>query len=159
LLSGVVDVAAGAAFSLASKSDGSVWAWGANSSGQLGDATTSERLFPVRVSGLPAVVDIAAGGTHGMALSGDGTVWTWGANQAGQLGDGTTEDRLVPVQVKDASDPSGFLTDVTAIAGGGAHSLALKTDGTVRGWGSAAVGAVGDGSRATEPLAIRVAFE
>jgi hypothetical protein len=86
-------VSAGGSHTLGLRADGSVWAWGANGSGQLGDGTTTQRTTPVAVSGLTGVVAIAAGGQHSLALGSDGSVWSWGANGSGQLGDGTTTQR------------------------------------------------------------------
>jgi hypothetical protein len=80
------------------KSDGTVWAWGGNSSGQLGDGTFTDRVNPVQVSGLSGVVSIAAGEEHSVALKSNGVVMTWGFNGSGQLGDGTGFDSEVPVQ-------------------------------------------------------------
>jgi len=85
--------------SIALRSDGTVWAWGRNSRGQLGDGTTIDRLTPVQVSVLSWVTTIGVGNTHSVALKNDGTVWAWGTNEAGELGDGTTTRRLTPVQV------------------------------------------------------------
>ena len=127
-MTGVVALAAGQYYSLALKSDGTVWAWGFNTYGELGDGTTTNRFSPVQVSGLTDVVAVAAGLSHGLALKSDGTVWAWGPNSNGQLGDGTTTNRSSPVRV------SG-LTGVVAVAGGQYHSLALKYDGTVVAWG------------------------
>ncbi|WP_407672253.1 RCC1 domain-containing protein, partial [Paenibacillus sinensis] len=89
-LSGVISIAAGTSHSLALKSDGSVWAWGYNGGGQLGDDSTTQRSMPVQVTGLTEVKDIAGGGSHSLALKSDGSVWAWGYNGGGQLGDGTT---------------------------------------------------------------------
>ncbi|MBM4007338.1 MAG: hypothetical protein FJ292_07215, partial [Planctomycetes bacterium] len=100
-------IAAGGDHTVALKSDGTVVAWGSNSSGQ--------RNVP---SGLSGVTQIAAGGDHTVALKNDGTVVAWGSNSLGQ--------RTVP---------SG-LSGVTQIAGGGYHTVALKNDGTVVAWGS-----------------------
>jgi len=136
-LTGVIAVAAGKDNSLAVKSDGTVWAWGDNSVGQLGDTTTTNRSAPVQVSGLTGVIAVAGGGTHSLAVKSDGTVWAWGYNNYGQLGDTTTTNRNTPVQV------SG-LTGVIAVAGGESHSLAVKSDGTVWTWGYNYYGQLGD---------------
>ncbi|WP_276358152.1 Ig-like domain-containing protein, partial [Cohnella caldifontis] len=138
-LSGVTAVEAGEHHSLALKNDGTVWAWGGNGYGQLGDGTTEVRLAPVQVSGLNGVIAIACGAYHSIALKNDGTVWAWGRNDAGQLGDGTSSDRPTPVQV------SG-LSGVTAIAGGGYHTIASRNDGTVWTWGLNYYGELGDGT-------------
>ncbi|WMJ16495.1 hypothetical protein RA955_18125 [Geobacillus proteiniphilus] len=71
------------------KKDGTVWSWGDNNAGELGDGTTVNRNSPVQVKGLTDVVAIAAAPNYSMALKRDGTVWTWGSNQYGQLGNGT----------------------------------------------------------------------
>jgi alpha-tubulin suppressor-like RCC1 family protein len=89
------------------------------------------------------VSGVAGGSAHSLAVKADGNVWAWGSNAYGQLGDGTTTDRLSPVAV-------AGLAGVTVIAasGGlyGAHSLALKPDGTVWAWGNNSGGQVGDGT-------------
>ena len=118
-LSGATAIAAGFKHSLALKTDATVWAWGQNSDGQLGDGTNDDRPFPLQVSNLSEVTAIAAGDSHSLALKTDGTVWAWGNNDDGQLGDGTIQDRATPVQVRD-------LSDVTTIAAGGMHSLAQR---------------------------------
>ncbi|GDX40608.1 hypothetical protein LBMAG21_09000 [Armatimonadota bacterium] len=127
-LTGVVQVASGGYYSYASagghslalKSDGTVWAWGRNQYGALGDGTNTARSTPVQVSGLTGVTQVAGGGNyHSLALKSDGTIWAWGYNAVGQLGDGTTTDRNTPVQV------SG-LTGVTQVVGGSYHSLSLS---------------------------------
>ena len=86
--SGVIAIAAGEANSLALKADGTVWAWGSNSYGQLGNGTTSDSSTPVQVMGLSGVIAIASGGYHSLALKSDGTVWDWGYNIDGELGTG-----------------------------------------------------------------------
>jgi alpha-tubulin suppressor-like RCC1 family protein len=96
----VRSVSAGLQFSVALKNDGTVWAWGLNDVGQLGDGTTTNRTRPVQVKGLGDVTAIAAGTGHSLALKRDGTLWAWGGNSLGQLGDGTSQNiRTRPVAV------------------------------------------------------------
>ena len=140
-LTGVTAVAA-SFHSLALKSDSTVWTWGYNVGGQLGDGTRTDRNAPVQVIGLSGVTAVAAGGFHSLALKSDGTVWTWGYNFNGQLGNGTYTDSNTPIQV------SG-LSGVLAIAGGYLHSLALKSDGTVWAWGENVYGELGNGTYST----------
>ncbi|HOW72595.1 MAG TPA: hypothetical protein PKY77_18500 [Phycisphaerae bacterium] len=146
----IVALAGGMQHSLALQSDGTVWAWGANPYGQLGDGTTTNSNVPVRVPGLTGVVAVAAGENHSLAVTSDGTVWAWGRNDAGQLGDGTTSDRAAPLQV-------AGLTGATAVAAGRGHSLALRFNGTAWGWGANSFGQLGDGSAQGRLLPIQVA--
>ena len=101
-LQGAVAIAAGAAHSLVLKGDGTVWAMGDGSRGQLGQGDANASWLPVQVPVPARVVAIAAGAQHSLALDVEGGLWVWGANEAGQLGDGTTVDRLSPVKIADA---------------------------------------------------------
>ncbi|MBW7473876.1 fibronectin type III domain-containing protein [Paenibacillus oenotherae] len=127
-LTSVVSIAAGNQHSIAVISDGTVWTWGRNNYGQLGDGTEVNRYEPVQLSGLSSVISVVAGGNYSLAIKRDGTVWAWGDNSYGQLGDGSNTNRLSPVQVIG-------LDSVVAVAVGSNHSLAVKSDGTVWGWG------------------------
>jgi len=80
--------------------DGTVWCWGWNNDGQLGDGSGVDQASPVRVKGLASAVQLAAGGRHVCALLKDGSVSCWGMNLAGQLGDGTTTNAFTPVKMK-----------------------------------------------------------
>ncbi|WP_332908492.1 RCC1 domain-containing protein [Paenibacillus roseus] len=142
-------VDAGGGHSLELKSDGTVWAWGANGDGQLGDGTTTQRTTPVQVSGLTNVIAVAGGSNHSLAVKQDGTVWAWGYNRYGQLGDGTTIQRTTPVQV------SG-LTNVISVVAGDHHSLAIKQDGTVWVWGYNSFGQLGDGTKSDRTTPVQV---
>jgi hypothetical protein len=96
----IVAIASGSCHSLALKSDGTVWAWGYNLYGQLGNNTTIfYSNIPVQVSILNKVIAIAGGGYYSLALKSDGTIWAWGRNDSGQLGNNTTTDSCVPVQI------------------------------------------------------------
>ena len=132
-------VSAGEHHSIALKNDGTVWAWGNNDYGQLGDGTKTDSNVPVQVSGLSDVAAITAGGYHCIALKSDSTVWTWGWNAYGQLGDGSTANSVTPVR-------STRLSSISAITGGGYHSLALKSDGVIWAWGRNNYGQLGDGT-------------
>src|SRR5438105_12707750 len=107
-------LAAGGHHSLALKTDGHVWAWGANYSGQVGVSSPQEISFPIEVSGLTNAMIIAAGQYHSLAIKSNQTLWAWGENGTGQLGTGNTNASSSPVQV------SG-LTNVAAAAGGWGH--------------------------------------
>lgn len=140
-LTDVVSVSAGgdSNSSIALKTDGTVWAWGDNTYGQLGNGTTTESHTPVQVSGLTGVVSVKMSGGHSLALKSDGTVWSWGNMPYGSLGDGVTTLSSVPLQV------SG-LTNVILISAGVTYNLALKSDGTVWAWGDNFDGQLGDGT-------------
>jgi hypothetical protein len=128
-----------------------VFSWGRNDFGQLGNGSSgpgTDSNMPVGVGGglsAPDIKALAAGINHSLVLKNDGTVWAWGDNTYGQLGNGTTGgSSSTPVQVKDGN--GGYLQDVTAIAAGGFHNLALKDDGTVVVWGLNSLGQLGNGT-------------
>jgi|GEM_PF-3162652 len=151
-LEGILKVAAGVDYSLALMKDGSVWAWGVNGSGQLGNGENTSSSVPVRVKGpygegfLSYIVDIDCGFSHNIALKSDGTLWSWGNNYFGQLGDGTIENRNTPVEVR-GPDEIGLMSDVINIDAGAYSSIALKKDGTVWTWGKNDSGELGDGTK------------
>jgi alpha-tubulin suppressor-like RCC1 family protein len=138
-------VAAGVDHSLALKSDGTVWAWGNNNHGQLGNNTSVGSLVPVQVPGLDHVTKISAGYGFSLALRSDGTVWAWGWNDKAQLGAFSKSPfSLVPVQVPG-------LAHATGISAGVEHAVATATDGTsaltsVWAWGDNEFGQLGDGT-------------
>ena len=157
--SGVKAIAASYNHSIALKEDGTVWAWGKNTDGQLGDGTKTHRSNPVQVmligssTPLDNVVAIEAGYDHSLALLRDGTVWAWGGNYYGQLGEGNTTPQPGAVQVMlSASKP---LTNIIAIAAGGEHSHALADDGTVWSWGDNDYLQIGDGKLSASSYAVQ----
>ena len=150
-LSNVTDIDAGRFFSIGLRSDGTVWTWGDNWYGQLGDSTTTDRSTPVQVLGLSNITDISAGSRHAIALRNDGTVWTWGRNSFGELGIGTSDNLAHPAPVQ----VSG-LSNIIAISGGGSHSIALKSDSTVWAWGSNSNGQLGDGTLTQRTTPVQV---
>ncbi|MQY14324.1 hypothetical protein SRB5_44880 [Streptomyces sp. RB5] len=151
----IVRAAGGAHFSLALAEDGRLFGWGDNSYGQLGDDTTTEHHTPVEVH-LPdgvQVTQVAAGGGHSLALTSAGDVLAWGHNFYGELGDGGNTDRHEPVETL---LPAG--ADVSEVAVGWRHSLALTTDGDVLAWGNNTFGQLGDNTAEgrNEPVAVHL---
>ena len=138
-------------------------AWGYNWYGQLGDGRASSiKPTPVQVvdpsdpTGFLTGVTAVTAGSHTVALLGDGTLRAWGSNWSGQLGDGTRTDSTTPVQVIHPSDPTGFLTGVSAVAPDYSHTMALLGDDTLRGWGWNASGQLGDGTRTASSTPVQV---
>ena len=149
-LSRVKMVATGIRSSYAVKDDGTLWAWGMNENGQLGDGTTENRLLPVQITGIEGSITALSSGVayHMLALTDRGEVWAWGLNTSGELGLGSgdpSSQKNVPVKVPG-------LTDVVAVAAGGWHSLALKSNGTVWAWGNNEFGSLGDGTLANSDV-------
>ena len=144
-------IAAGTWHTLALESDGTLWIWGDNSNGQLGNGTTTDRatVTPIQVAGLSGIVATAGGCSHTVVLTGDGTVWAWGYNGDGQLGDGTTNERHTPVRVNG-------LSDVVAIASGCFHTMALTADGSVWAWGRNFEGQLGDRTTINRFIPVRI---
>ena len=193
-LAGVTTIAAGCGFSLALRSDGSVWAWGGNTVGQLGNGSTASSAVPVKITGVSQVTAIAAGWDSAVAVvAGGASVWSWGGNDNGQLGNGTLAGHATPVRVTqigtvhiagaavgykfaailgtDGSvwawgrDNAGQLANapvfapvtrpvntigagsgITQISAGADHMVALKSDGTVLAWGDNTNGELGNGT-------------
>jgi uncharacterized repeat protein (TIGR01451 family) len=155
--SGVIAIAAGEAFSLALKADGSVLAWGGNTHFELGGgAGTQVSAVPVTVMGLGAgsgVIAIAAGGTHALALKSNGAVVAWGDGTYGKLGDGSVDAHgSYPIGVSGLGSGSG----VMAIGAGFDHSLAVRLDGSVLAWGHNYYGQLGDLSTTDRPTPVAV---
>lgn len=146
----ITRVAAGVGHCIALCADGSMAAWGDNSSGQLGNGNTTDSSVPVavRTDGVLAgktVISIAAGGHHSLALCSDGTLAAWGDNGSGQLGDGGFPYSRNPLPVAVATNGALAGKTVTAIAVASAHNLALCSDGTLAAWGTGNHGQLGNG--------------
>jgi hypothetical protein len=153
-LTGVSIVSGGRLHTCALLSGGTVYCWGDNGNGELGDGTTTNRSLPVRAGSITNASTISAGEYHSCAVLSDGTAQCWGASAYGQVGDGTTADTSTPVTV---IGPGGWgsLTGIAAISAGGAdinetsdyeHTCALTTDGTVVCWGQNNYGQLGNGT-------------
>lgn len=137
-------LSAGSEFSVAMRSDSTLWSWGINLAGQLGTGTTDPEALPVQVGTSANWKTADAGALHVLAVRTDGTLWAWGLNGSGQLGVGTSPAQsTVPVQI-------GTDTDWKAVNAGQAHSMAIKTDGTLWAWGYNANGQLGIGNTADQ---------
>ena len=136
-LSNIVAIAIGYAHSVALKSDGTVWTWGYDTLGELGDGTNVYRDYPESIPGLTNVVQIASGSDSSFALRSNGTVWSWGYNGDGELGIGNLNNQSEPVQIT-------TLTNVVALSGGLGHTLALLSDGIVLACGANYDGQLGN---------------
>lgn len=134
VLEDVRSVAAGGDFTVALKTDGTLWAWGGNDYGQLGNGTVVSAAQPVQV--LDQVTAVSAGDYHVAAIRADGTLWTWGDNLYGQLGDGTLNSVSAPQQVLD---------NVTAVSAGANATAAVRSDGTLWTWGTISTASWGMG--------------
>jgi alpha-tubulin suppressor-like RCC1 family protein len=154
--SSVTQIALGSSHTCALK-DAEVFCWGTNSSGQLGDGTTSTRTTPVKVVGVlngftnDTVSQIALGSSHTCALK-SGEVFCWGTNGTGQLGDGTSTAQNTPTRVLDGGMTN---SSVTQIALGFSYTCALKS-GEVFCWGTNGSGQLGDGTTSTRTTPVKV---
>ena len=136
-------------YTMAIDTDGQLWGWGSNFSGQLGDGTTTSRYSPMRVPGMDNIVAVSTGKWHTMAIDADGQLWGWGRNDLGQLGDGTTTSRYSPIKVPGMSN-------VIAVSANLRHTMAIDADGQLWGWGLNGHGQLGDGTWTDRHNPIRV---
>ena len=125
----VVSVSTGEAHTMMILEDGSLWGFGCNQFGKLGDGTDIWRHTPVKA--MDDVAQVSAGKAHTMVIRTDGSLWAWGSNYSGQLGDGTTEDRYSPVKIMD---------NVISVSAGDSHTMAIRADGSLWVWGTIVLG-------------------
>ncbi len=151
-----VDISAGNGFTLAIRAVGilgnqnTLWAWGANNFGQLGDGTTDNKFVPTQIGTNTKWTQVSAGTNHSMAINdtstlftpGNKTLWGWGRNNVGQLGDGITPNQNAPVQI-------GTAIDWGQVAVGNSYTIAQKTDGRLFSWGLNNLGQLGINSTTT----------
>ena len=144
LTSGVVDIEANPADTCALKDDHTLWCWGSNNDGTLGDGTQNPSNVPTQVAGLPAVASLSPSQVEAFSrcvVTTGGAVWCWGRNNVGQLGGGA------PAGFQGLPEAVATLgSGVAAVSFGNAHGCALKTNGAVVCWGWNDFGQVGKGS-------------
>ena len=155
---GAVDkplISAGYTHTLGIQKDGTLWAWGDNTYGQLGLGDHTQRKSPTQVGTgwvylAAGWVAVATEWVHSLGLKADGSLWAWGFNVCGQLGLGDNTDRHSPTQVQVG-------TRWVAVAAGSYHTLGLKADGSLWAWGDNAYGQLGLGDTTNRPSPARVA--
>lgn len=144
-----VNISGGSQHSVAIKSDGTLWAWGWNLYGQLGNGSNNDSNIPVQIGSSSNWTKVSAGWGYNLAIKSDGTLWSWGYNANGQLGDGSTVDKNIPVQI-------GTATNWASISAGNSHSLGIKTDGTLWAWGRNSAGQLGDGTTTQRNFPVQI---
>lgn len=127
---------------LAIKSNGTLWAWGSNQMGQLGDGTTNSKNVPTQIGTDTNWAFVSAGTNFSIAIKTNGTIWGFGMNNSGQLGMSDPSDRTTPTQI-------GSGANWTKAWAGGSHVIAKETNGTYWAWGANGGGQLGDGSNIT----------
>ena len=138
-MTNIIEIDDGVWHSMALRSDSTVWIWGRNNEGEVGDNTTTNRFEPESTHITPDVIAIAGGAVTSHAIKSDSTLWSWGSNTFGQLGiNSSGVNQLLPC--------STHIKDVIAVDGGDGHTVALKPDGTVWSWGRNNDGQLGIGS-------------
>ena len=143
-------VAGGGYHTAAIKTDGTLWAWGYNGQGQLGDNTVVNKSSPVQtIAGGTNWKQVAGGFNHTAAIKTDGTLWTWGYDNYGQLGDNTIVAKSSPVQTITGG------TNWKQVACGSYHTAAIKTDGTLWTWGYNPYGQLGNNTVVNESSTVQ----
>ena len=132
-------VSAGYGFSLAIKTNGTLWAWGLNNSGQLGDNTLIDKNLPVQIGTATDWLRIDAGGQHSLGVKTTGSLWAWGNNTNGQLGNGNNTNSPIPIQI-------GTLSNWSLVSAGFDHSLATDNSNLLFSWGNNVNGQLGSGN-------------
>jgi len=154
IMDSVVAISAGYNCSMAIRADGTLWAWGLNNYGQLGDDMTEERSSPYKVMDSVAAVS-ASGSPHyngyTMAIKTDGSLWAWGGNYLDRLGIEAEAESGSRIKL-----PQKVMDNVVAVSAGYDHTIVVKADGSLWGWGSNVNGQLADSSMGNKPSPVRI---
>jgi alpha-tubulin suppressor-like RCC1 family protein len=136
---------------MAIREGGTLWAWGFNGHGRLGDGTTTNRSSPIQIQTGTTWTSVSAGAFYTVSKMQNGMLWAWGLNGSGQLGDGTTTNRFFPIRVRTETE-----IPWASVSVGTFHSVATGTDGTVWVWGMNSNNQLGDGTTIDHHIKIQV---
>ena len=139
IMENIRQVSAGRGFSLIVKEDDTLWGFGKNNYGQLGNGTTLSSSSPVKI--MDGISSVSAGSNHAMALKSDNSLWAFGYNYHGQTGNGQSGSGA------DLLNPRRIMNSIKAVSAGGTHTMIMKTDGTLWGFGDGEEGQLGSGVR------------
>ena len=145
-------VSAGNAHNVALKTDGTLWTWGRNLAGQLGNGSATNSNIPIQIGTATDWQFISAGDEYILAIKSNGTLWAWGDNTYGQLGDNTTINKSVPTQI-------GTDTNWLLVSAGTNHTLATKTNGTLWAWGRNNTGQLGDNTTVNKTIPTQIGLD
>jgi alpha-tubulin suppressor-like RCC1 family protein len=140
---------AGDAHTVALEKDGTLWAWGSNQYGQLGNGTDQNSNVPVQLRTDATWQSVSTRWGHTVAITRDGTIWAWGHNAFGELGNGTNTDRLLPVQI-------GTDGEWLSASAGTRHTVAVRKDGTLWAWGANQDGQLGNATHTNSHRPVRI---
>jgi len=171
IMTDVIAVSAGGSHTMAIRTDHTLWAWGDNSFGQLGDGTTrmsldedsgelieidNNRYSPIQI--MDDVIAVSASSLHTMAIRSDNSLWGWGLNWQGQLGDGSIINWDDPDMddLFGRTNPTRVKENVIEVATSAGHTLAITADGNLYAWGNNSIGQLGDGTEETRTLPVHI---
>ena len=143
------DIASGNNYSIGIKSNGTIWSWGYNNYGQLGNGSYTSYSYPIQIGNDTDWALLSCGSDHTSAIKTDGTLWAWGYNNYGQLGNSENTDHNYPLQIETG-------TNWATVSCGGNHTIAIKADRTLWAWGYNINGQLGDGTNINRNYPVQI---